>query len=301
MPLEAGVQLGPYEILAPIGAGGMGEVYKARDTRLDRLVAVKTSQKRFSERFEREARSVAALNHPHICTLHDVGPDYLVMELVDGKPLRGPLPIEDALRYAVQIADALDTAHRSGIVHRDLKPANILVTKRGVKLLDFGLAKHVAPSTPGVAGETLTKALTGDGTILGTPQYMSPEQVEGKEADARTDIFAFGCVLYEMLTGKRAFDGKNHASVIAKILEGEPQPVRELQPVTPPSLERVLKTCLAKDPDDRWQSARDLRHTLLAVEQEQPRAVAAKSSRLWPIIAMLCLVAAGASMFLWLR
>jgi Tol biopolymer transport system component/tRNA A-37 threonylcarbamoyl transferase component Bud32 len=269
MPLERGVRLGPYEIVALIGAGGMGEVYKARDTRLDRTVAIKVSKKQFDERFEHEARAVAALNHPHICTLYDVGPDYLVMEYVEGKPLHGPLPIEETLRYASQIAGALDAAHRKGIVHRDLKPANILVTKQGVKVLDFGLARHVEPvSTDG--NETLTKALTGRGTILGTPQYMAPEQVEGQEADTRADIFAFGCVLYEMLTGKCAFDGKNAASVIAKILEGEPPPLREIQPVTPPALERVVKTCLAKDPEARWQSAADLKLALSLADVPAP-------------------------------
>jgi Tol biopolymer transport system component/predicted Ser/Thr protein kinase len=269
MPLERGARLGPYEIVGLIGAGGMGEVYKGRDTRLERPVAIKISKKQFEERFEREARAVAALNHPHICTLYDVGPDYLVMEYVEGKPLEGPLAIEETLRYASQIADALDAAHRKGIVHRDLKPANILVTKQGVKVLDFGLARHVEPvSTDGK--ETLTKALTGRGTILGTPQYMAPEQVEGREADTRSDIFAFGCVLYEMLTGKCAFDGKNAASVIANILAGEPRPVRELQPVTPPALERVVKTCLAKDPEARWQSAADLKLALSFAEGTGP-------------------------------
>src|SRR5579862_1569253 len=208
MPLSVGTRLGPYEILAPLGAGGMGEVYKARDTRLNRTVAVKVSVEQFSERFEREAHAIAALNHPHICTLHDVGPNYLVMELIEGKPLKGPLPLEEALRYAIQMADALDAAHRKGIVHRDLKPANILVTKGGVKLLDFGLAKLRAP-TSGDARSTQTLALTEKGTVLGTFPYMSPEQLEGKEADARSDIFAFGAVLYEMLTGKRAFSGES--------------------------------------------------------------------------------------------
>src|SRR5712692_9640143 len=191
MPLSAATRLGPYEILAPIGAGGMGEVYKARDTRLDRIVAIKVSQEKFSERFEREARAVAALNHPNICTLYDVGPNYLVMEFVEGSPLKGPLPLEQALQYAAQICDALDAAHRKGITHRDLKPANILVTRQGIKLLDFGLAR-VAP------GEN-DLTLTVKGTVMGTPAYMAPEQWEGKPADARSDIYAFGCVLFEML------------------------------------------------------------------------------------------------------
>src|SRR5438105_6193269 len=191
----AGIQLGPYELLDPIGAGGMGEVWKARDTRLDRIVALKVSNQQFSERFDREARAVAALNHPHICQLYDVGPNYLVMEFIEGAPLKGPLPIEKAVEYAGQILDALDAAHHKGITHRDLKPANVLVTKQGIKLLDFGLAKQSAPLAQD--GATLTQALTSQGQILGTLQYMAPEQLQGKETDARSDLFAFGCVLYE--------------------------------------------------------------------------------------------------------
>src|SRR5712692_5508310 len=221
MPLTAGERLGPYEVLALIGTGGMGEVWKARDTRLDRIVAIKVSHEKFSERFEREARAVAALNHPRICTLHDVGPNYLVMEYVEGTPLRGPLPLERAVEYAGQILDALDAAHQKGIIHRDLKPTNILVTKQGIKLLDFGLAKQAAP----LKDVDVTRALTNQGQIVGTLQYMSPEQLQGKEADARSDLFAFGCVLYEMLSGKRAFDGASSASVIAAILEREPVPL----------------------------------------------------------------------------
>src|SRR6202165_5038088 len=189
MSATPGTRLGPFEIIALLGSGGMGDVYKATDTRLNRIVAVKILKNLHTDRFQREAHAIAALNHPHICTLHDVGPNYLVMELIEGKPLKGPLPLEEALRYAVQMADALDAAHRKGIVHRDLKPANILVTKSGVKLLDFGLAKMSACA---VSDETITQALTGEGTILGTPQYMSPEQLQGREADARSDIFAFG-------------------------------------------------------------------------------------------------------------
>src|SRR5881396_1630568 len=188
MPLSVGDRLGPYEILAPIGAGGMGEVYKARDTRLDRVVAIKISKDQFSERFDREARAVAALNHPHICQLYDVGPNYLVMEFIEGAPLKGPLPIEKAVEYAGQILDALDAAHRKGITHRDLKPANILVTKQGIKLLDFGLAKQRAPLAQ--ADATLTAALTSQGQILWTLQYMAPEQLQGKEIDARSDLFS---------------------------------------------------------------------------------------------------------------
>jgi serine/threonine protein kinase len=234
MPLSEGERLGPYEILSPIGAGGMGEVYKARDTRLDRIVAIKVSQAQFSERFENEARAVAALNHPHICQLYDVGPDYLVMEFVEGVPLKGPLPIEKAVEFAAQILDALDAAHQKGITHRDLKPDNILVTKKGIKLLDFGLAKQTTPLKESDA--TMTQALTAQGQILGTWQYMSPEQLQGKPADARSDLFSFGCVLYETLTGKRAFEGQSAASVIAAILEREPAPLPTPTPRTPISV-----------------------------------------------------------------
>jgi serine/threonine protein kinase len=218
--LAPGVRLGPFEIVGPIGAGGMGEVYKARDTRLDRTVAIKKSNERFSDRFEREARAVAALNHPHICTLYDVGDDYLVMEYLEGHPMAGPLPMADALRYAIQAADGLDAAHRKGIVHRDLKPGNMLLTKSGVKILDFGLAKFGATGPLGTQTvATMTRPLTDAGSILGTLQYMAPEQLEGREADARSDIFAFGCVLYEMLTGARAFQASSQATLIAAILE----------------------------------------------------------------------------------
>ena len=264
--MTAGTRLGPYEILSSIGEGGMGEVWKARDTRLDRIVAIKVSKQEFTERFEREARAVAALNHPNICTLHDVGPNYLVFEYVEGEPLKGPLPLEKALEYAAQICDALDAAHSKKITHRDLKPANILVTKQGVKLLDFGLAKIEKPVA--VAQETVTMALTSQGQILGTLLYMSPEQLQGKEADARSDIFSFGCVLYEMLTGKRAFDGSSPASVIAAILE---RPAPSVIEIAPKALDRVLKHCLGKDPDNRWQTARDLKSALeLAVEDTAP-------------------------------
>ena len=264
MSLTPGDKLGPYEILSAIGAGGMGEVYKARDTRLHRTVAIKTSKAEFSERFEREARAVAALNHPNICQIHDVGPNYLVMELVEGQEIRGPLPIETAVGYAKQILDALDAAHRAGITHRDLKPANILVTKQGIKLLDFGLAKHDAPLKQTDA--TLTKALTGEGQILGTLQYMSPEQLQAKSVDSRSDIFAFGCVLYELISGKRAWEGQSAASVIAAILERDPAPLQ----ATPP-LEKVIRKCLAKDPDDRWQTARDLADELRWITAEIAR------------------------------
>src|SRR6266849_10723121 len=257
MPLAAGTRLGPYEILAPIGAGGMGEIYKARDTRLNRVVAIKVCKEQFSQRFEQEARA--------ICTLYDVGSNYLVMEYIDGQPLKGPLPLDDALRFAAQIADALDAAHRKGVTHRDLKPGNILVTKAGVKLLDFGLAKvsqASACATPAEACATLTMAITNPGTVLGTFQYMAPEQLEAKEADARTDLFVFGAVLYEMVTGRKAFEGKSQASLISAIMSSQPPPMAELQPMTPAALDRVVRTCLAKDPEERWQSARDLKRAL---------------------------------------
>jgi len=255
MPLSAGTRLGPYEILSPLGAGGMGEVWKARDTRLDRTVAVKVSGAEFSERFDREARAVAALNHTNICQLYDVGPNYLVMEHIEGKPLAGPLPLDQALQFAIQIAEALDAAHQKGIVHRDLKPANIMVTKAGVKLLDFGLAKMSASAEAGAAGATQTIALTRENTILGTLQYMAPEQLEAREADARADIFAFGTVLYEMLTGRKALEGGSQASLISAIMTREPPSVSGLAPA---ALDHIIRRCLAKDPADRWQTARDL-------------------------------------------
>src|SRR5579862_6764868 len=242
MALAAGTRLGPYEILAPIGAGGMGEVYRATDTRLSRMVAIKVLNGAHSERFEQEARAIAALNHPHICTLHDVGPDYLVMEYIDGEALSGPLPVEEALRLALQMAAALEAAHAKGITHRDLKPANILVTKEGVKLLDFGLAK---------VSETKDASLTNTmaGTILGTAAYMSPEQAEGKPADARSDVFSFGAVLYEMLSGRQAFEGESAISTMAAVLHKEP---RRLE--APPALERVVMRCLEKQAARRFQT-----------------------------------------------
>jgi eukaryotic-like serine/threonine-protein kinase len=259
MPVATGTRLGPYEILGRIGAGGMGEVFKATDTRLNRTVAIKVANQQFSERFEREARAVAALNHSNICTLHDVGPNYLVMEYIEGTPLKGPLPLDQALKYASQICDALDAAHKKGIIHRDLKPANILVTKAGIKLLDFGLAKQCGP----LEQSDDTRALTQEGTIAGTLYYMAPEQLQGKsDVDSRADIFAFGCVLYEMLTGKRAFDGSDRASVIVAVME---RPAPSITEIAPAALDRVLKRCLEKDPDERWQSARDLKWALARV------------------------------------
>ena len=293
MILTKGARLGPYEILAPLGAGGMGEVYKAKDTRLDRTVAVKVSTAQFTERFEREARAVAALNHPNICTLHDVGPNYLVMEYIEGVPLKGPLPVGKAVEYAGQILDALDAAHRKGITHRDLKPANILVTKQGIKLLDFGLAKHqAAPLEEG--GATLSQALTGEGQIVGTLQYMSPEQLQGQEADARSDIFAFGCVLYEMLTGKRAFEGESAASVIAAILEREPAPL-----MAAPPLDRIVRRSLAKDPDQRFQTARDLKAALGWAIEHPPSPAQAKGGRRWGIAAAILVIVALLAWGVW--
>src|SRR5262245_6684937 len=257
----------------------MGEVSRARDTRLDRSVAIKFSAATFSDRFEREARAVAALNHTHICTLYDVGPNYLVMELVEGQPLKGPLPLDRVLQFASQILSALDAAHRKGITHRDLKPDNILVTKQGIKLLDFGLAKLQEGPATGVPRDTarasaesptIAQPLTGEHTILGTLQYMSPEQAQGKPADARSDLFSFGLVLYEMLTGRRAFDGTNPSSVIAAIIERNAPSVGA---VAPPALDRVLQKCLAKEPGERWQAARDIRHALDLIE-EAPDAAA---------------------------
>ena len=277
MSAAAGRRFGPYETLALIGAGGMGEVFKARDTRLDRIVAVKTSRDEFSDRFAREARTVAALNHPHIAALYDVGTDYLVMEYVEGETLRGPLALPRALLYARQILAALDAAHRKGIVHRDLKPANIMVSKSGVKLLDFGLAQMKQGGPLG--DQTQTMAISAEGSIAGTLHYMSPEQLQGKPADARSDIFAFGLVLYEMLTGRRAFDGDNAASVISAIMTAEAPPLDELKPVTPPALERILRQCLAKDPDERWQSAADIRRALDLLETVPAASPAARAPR----------------------
>jgi eukaryotic-like serine/threonine-protein kinase len=275
MALISGTKLGPYQIESLLGAGGMGEVYRARDTRLDRTVAIKILTQGLADtpeirlRFEREARAVSSLSHPHICVLYDVGHqdriEYLVMEYLEGETLasriaKGPLSTAELLRYASQIADALDKAHRQGIVHRDLKPANVMLTKTGAKLLDFGLAKGEEIFQEDVdSSPTMSRPLTVQGSIVGTMQYMSPEQLEGKTVDARSDIFSFGAMLYEMATGSKAFEAKSHASLIASILKEEPRPMRELQPLTPPGLEHIVKACLAKDPDDRPQSAHDLK------------------------------------------
>jgi eukaryotic-like serine/threonine-protein kinase len=284
----AGARLGPYEVVSVVGAGGMGDVYRARDTRLDRTVAIKVARERFEDRFRNEALAVAALNHPHVCTLFDVGPDYLVMEYVEGKALRGPLPVADVLRLAGQIADALEHAHRHGVVHRDLKPSNILLTKSGVKVLDFGLAKR-RPIGP-VTGDS-RPMLTEEGAVLGTPRYMAPEQIDGKPADERSDIFAFGLVLYEMLTGQHAFEAKSAASVMAGILERDPAPISTLRPDAPPALEQVVLTCLAKDPGERWQSVRELKHALAWASRSGP--VGNVRRRTWIAAALSAFAAAG--------
>ena len=323
MALVPGARLGPYEIVAPLGAGGMGEVYKARDTRLDRSVAIKVlpatlaADPQLRDRFEREARAISSLSHPHVCALFDVGHhdgvDFLVLEYLEGETVAhrlarvGALDPNDALKIAIDVCDALDKAHRSGIVHRDLKPANVMLTKSGAKLLDFGLAKSTTPAvtTPGLSMlPTTPPNLTAQGAILGTFQYMAPEQIEGLEADARTDVFAFGALLFEMLTGRTAFEGKTRAGLLGAILKDEPPPVSRVQPRAPASLNRIVTTCLAKDPDDRYQSARDLLHDLKWVASgsadgvEVPaRAVPARSSRIaWLIgaVAAITLIAAAA-------
>ena len=286
------MRIGPYELLSRIGKGGMGEVWKACDTRVNRIVAIKFSQASFDDRFAREARAIAALNHPNICTLYDVGPDYLVMEFVEGEPIQGPLPIDLVLRYAAQILDALDHAHRRGIVHRDLKPPNILVTRERLKLLDFGLAKFQDRGAIETPDETVTSALTGEGTILGTLHYMAPEQLEGRTVDERSDIFAVGCLLYELITGKRPFDARSAASQIAAILEKKPEPLQ------PEGLNSVIEICLAKNPEDRWQNARDLRHALELNLQAPAAALPAQPSHprlrlAWSVVGLMTLIAAA--------
>ena len=332
MTLSAGTRLGPYEILAPIGAGGMGEVYKARDTRLERTVAVKVLAAHLStseetrQRFEREAKTISQFSHPHICALHDVGregdTDYLVMEFLEGESLadrlgKGALPTEQILRYGIEIADALDKAHRQGIVHRDLKPGNVMITKTGVKLLDFGLAKPlIAAGARPVSGASVlateaqvSQPLTERGTVLGTFQYMAPEQLEGGEADGRSDIFAFGAVLYEMATGRKAFIGKSQASLIGSILKDDPPSVTEASPMIPPALNRVVKTCLAKDPEDRFQTAHDVKLQLQWIAEGGsqvglPAPVAARRKsreKLAWAIAAAAILAAGLATFGYLR
>jgi eukaryotic-like serine/threonine-protein kinase len=311
MPVSAGDKLGPYEILAPIGAGGMGEVWKARDARLDRIVAIKTSSEKFSERFECEARAIAALNHPNICTLYDVGPNYLVMEYLEGETLadrlaRGVPPFRETAMVAIQVGEALTQAHRKGLIHRDIKPANIMLCgPKGAqaKLLDFGLAKLMAPS--GDADEVATQAMTQDGAIAGTFQYMAPEQLEGKELDARTDLFAFGAVLYEMVTGRKAFEASSRAALISSILSATPVPPSTLEPSATPLLDRIISKCLEKDPDDRWQTARDLVGELKwAAESRAGAPVVEAPARLssarpgWIAAALLAAVLAAVSVLL---
>jgi len=328
MPLPAGTCLGPYEILSALGAGGMGEVYKARDTRLDRIVALKilpetlAGDPQFRDRFDREARTISQLDHPHICALYDIGNQngvsFLVMQYLEGETLesrlkKGALPLDQALKIAIEIASALDRAHRAGIVHRDLKPGNIMLTQTGAKLLDFGLAKSspvVASTGLSMLPTTPPAAMTAQGTILGTFQYMAPEQLEGQDADPRTDIFAFGGVLYEMVTGTKAFNGRSHASLISAILKDEPPPISHVRPLAPPVLDRVVKKCLAKDPEARWHSAHDL-HDELTWIAEAPSQVAlatpaapARHARLaWTLVAVTGLVGVALSIpaFMYLR
>jgi serine/threonine protein kinase len=327
MALTSGKRLGPYEIVQPLGAGGMGEVYRARDTRLSRDVAIKvlpahlSSNAEAKQRLEREAHAISALNHPNICTLYDVGhqngTDYLVMEYLEGVTLAdrlsgGPLSVAQVLKYGVEICEGLERAHRTGVVHRDLKPGNIMLTKTGAKLMDFGLAKALAVSasasnlTLSLTSPLSGHAVTSAGTMVGTFQYMAPEQLEGKDASVRSDIFAVGALLYEMVTGKRAFQGNTHASVIASILSSEPPPVSTVEPTSPPALERVIGKCLAKDPDERWQNAGDLASELKWISQPQssssflPRTTARElDTRPVQIAAVAFLVLAIAGWALW--
>ena len=330
MALAPGTKLGPYEIQSPLGAGGMGEVYRARDTRLGREVAVKvlpshlSSDPELKARFDREARAISALQHPHICTLHDVGHqdgvDFLVMEFLEGETLqrrllRGPLPVEQAVEYGIEISEALERAHQAGIVHRDLKPGNIMLTKSGAKLLDFGLAKpvgamgmvgasgHLTPATPTMSIPAMTALagpLTQQGTVVGTFQYIPPEVLQGRDADARSDIFALGAVLYEMLTGKHAFEGKSQLSIMTAILEKEPEKIA----MVPPAMEHVVHTCLAKEPAERWQSAHEVARELRWVGRDGAQqvrsgtAVKARPLRSWGVwagvvVAAMALALAG--------
>src|SRR5437899_3164355 len=330
MALSAGTMLGPYEIQSPLGAGGMGEVYRARDTRLDRTVAVKILPSHLSinpeakQRFDREARAISSLSHPNVCHLYDVGTQggtsYLVMEYLEGETLadrlrKGPLPLDQVLKYGIEICEGLEKAHRSGVIHRDLKPGNIMLTKSGAKLMDFGLAKPVVPLSPPSSGLTQTlvtpqQPLTTEGMVVGTFQYMSPEQLEGREADARSDIFALGAVLYEMVTGRRAFEGKTTASTIAAIMTAEPPPISTVQPMSPPPLEATVKSCLAKDPDERLQSAHDVKLQLkwIAEHASSSRfsAVAPAARRpgngvAWLVAAFLLVLLLGGASAWWVR
>jgi len=324
--LPGGTRLGPYEIRSPLGAGGMGEVYRAKDTRLNRDVAIKVLPGHLAAtpearaRFEREARAISSLNHPHICTLYDVGHesgvDYLVMELLEGESLadylaRGPLPLADVLRIGAQVADALDKAHRKGLVHRDLKPGNIVLTKNGAKLLDFGLAlaRGAGAVSDLTSSPTMARPLTREGTILGTFHYMAPEQLEGKEADARSDLWALGATLYEMATGKRPFEGASQVSLISSIMKDKPRPLVELQPTSPAALDRLIHECLAKDPEDRRQSAGDFKRELDWIAQGgpsgvatvQPESRASKGRSVAVLVTLAATVAGGAGFFVGLR
>jgi eukaryotic-like serine/threonine-protein kinase len=323
LALASGARLGPYEIVSPLGAGGMGEVYRARDTRLDRTVAIKilpsiiASDPAYRARFEREAKAVAALSHPHICPLFDVGhqngTDFLVMEFLEGETLaarlrRGRLSIDQAIRCAIEMADALDKAHRQGIVHRDLKPGNVMLTKAGVKLLDFGLAKFQKPLAMATGDETTLapESPTAEGTILGTLHYMAPEQLEGRKADARTDIWAFGCILHEMLTGERPFGGNSSTNVMASILTARVPPISSVQPAVPPTLDHIVKRCLNKDPDDRWQTARDLTAELEwlsmpVTESEQSLRIGSARQRTLPLVALILAVTLGGLTMRWFQ
>ena len=331
MGLSPATRLGPYEIIAPLGAGGMGEVYQARDTRLDRTVAIKVlnsalvASPNLRSRFEREAKTISQLNHPNICTLYDVGhehgTDYLVMEFLQGESLeerlkRGPLPLKELISIGSDIADALERAHRAGIVHRDLKPGNVMLTKTGAKLLDFGLAK---PGGGGAAGGSAAapllsaamtvnspspqqSPLTQQGALVGTVQYMSPEQIQGLEADTRSDIFAFGAMLYEMATGKRPFNGKSQIKVASAILEDEPQPVSAILKASPPALDRLVRTCLAKNPDERFQSALDVKLELKWISTEPAGTAPSPAKNApWITYGALAALAIIAAFLLWMR
>src|ERR1700731_4289646 len=299
MALASGIKLGPYEIQSPLGAGGMGEVCRSRDTRLERTVAITvlathlSSSPELKQRMDREGRAISSLNHPNICQLYDIGSqngtDYLVMEFLEGETLaerlrKGALPLPEILRIGIAVAEALAVAHRNGIVHRDLKPGNIMLTQGGAKLMDFGLAKPIGMQTAGggsgsappsfTAAATLSgprplTPLTTAGSVIGTIQYMSPEQIEGKEADARSDIFAFGAVLYEMATGKRPFSGKSQISLASSILESDPELISALKPNTPAAFEHIVTTCLQKNPEDRFQSAHDIKLELAWVAADR--------------------------------
>jgi len=325
MALTSGTKLGPYEIQSPLGAGGMGEVYRARDVRLDRIVAIKvlashlSSSPELKQRMEREARSISSLNHPHICHLYDIGSqdgtDYLVMEFLEGETLaerlrKGALPLNEILKIGIAVAEALALAHRQGIVHRDLKPGNIMLTKGGAKLMDFGLAKFAAgglgsaaSSAPLLsAARTMSQGspvspLTMAGTMVGTIQYMSPEQIEGKDADARSDVFALGAVLYEMITGARPFEGKSQISVASAILEKEPEPISVAQPLAPPAFERMVTACLAKNPEERFQAAQDVALQLKWISESGTLVLSSKEEKrnnrellAWLIAGVLALI-----------